>query len=285
MRVAATTITRELSMKAVRFAVAGLILALSCIAQQADGASYSSDQSDLWWADPPYSESGWGIEFVQRGSTIFATMFVYGSAGTPTWYVAVMDPASPGSMVWSGDLIATTGPWFGTVPFNPALVTQTKVGTMTWAPANLMSGTLSYTANGIEVTKNLTRQTLVNESYSGHFGGALHQDTVSCASSDMNGTREQAGVLDIVQSGTAVTITTSPATGASCTYSGTLTQYGQMGDIAGSFSCSDGSSGSFDAFEVQVTEFSVSGRFTSAYAVPAGCEASGWFSGLTVTTY
>jgi hypothetical protein len=67
--------------------------------------------------------------------------------------------------------------------------------------------------NGVQVTKNLTRQTLVNEYYAGHFAGALHQDTANVASPAFNGTREQAGVLNVVQSATAVTITTLPSTG------------------------------------------------------------------------
>jgi hypothetical protein len=79
-------------------------------------ASYSTDQSDLWWVDPPGSENGWGIQFVQRGSTIFATIFIYGPTGAPTWYVATMGPTPPGSFVWSGDLFTRTGPWFGAVP-------------------------------------------------------------------------------------------------------------------------------------------------------------------------
>jgi hypothetical protein len=67
-------------------------------------------------------------------------------------------------------------------------------------------------------------------------------------------------------------------------HSGTVAQSGQMGSVLGSFSCSDGSRGSFNAFEMQVTEISVTGRFTASYTVPAACQATGWFGGLTVTT-
>ncbi|HET9765154.1 MAG TPA: hypothetical protein VFR50_16645, partial [Casimicrobiaceae bacterium] len=91
-------------MKPVRLAGAALVVAMLCIAPRGLAASYSFDNSDLWWADPPFSESGWGIEFVQRDSVIFATMFVYDATGAPTWYVATMDPIAPGSTVWSGDL-------------------------------------------------------------------------------------------------------------------------------------------------------------------------------------
>src|SRR5438874_11791280 len=84
----------------------------------------TTDQSDLWWIP---TESGWGIQFVQEETTIFATMFVYGPDGNPTWYVATMDYV--GFLTWTGKLYATTGPWFGTIPFNPNTVTVTAVGT------------------------------------------------------------------------------------------------------------------------------------------------------------
>ena len=273
-------------MKSVRLALAALFLVLSSVGTPAVAASYSTDQSDLWWSDnPPGSENGWGFQLVQRASAIFATMFVYGSTTAPTWYVATMYPNPPGSFIWSGDLYTTTGPWFGTVPFNPALVTSRKVGTMTWTPNSIITGNLSYTVDGVAVSKNVIRQTLINENYSGHFGGGIHETDTSCASPANNGTRENIGILNIVQSGSAITMTSLPANGGSCAYSGTLAQYGQMGDVVGIFSCSNGSAGSFHIFEMQITEYSLVGRFTASATAPAGCQASGWFGGLAVTTF
>src|ERR1041385_3394453 len=104
-------------MNAIRHTIAALLLAL--VSSIAVSASFSTDQSDLWWADPPGSENGWGIQLVQSGSTIFATMFVYGPWGTPTWYVATISPPAGGQFVWSGDLFTTTGSPFGAVPYSP----------------------------------------------------------------------------------------------------------------------------------------------------------------------
>jgi len=115
-------------MKSARHALCMLFLVVSLFAPPALATSFSTDQSDLWYIA---TESGWGMQLVQRGSVIFATLFVYGPNGTPTWYVATMNPTGA-SFTWSGTLYATTGPWFGTVPFNPALVTATAVGIMTW---------------------------------------------------------------------------------------------------------------------------------------------------------
>ena len=102
--------------------------------------SLTTDQSDLWWIP---SESGWGMQLVNRGSVIFATLFVYGPTGNPTWYTATLD-STANNLTWTGDLYATTGPYFETVPFNPMSVVLTKVGTMTWAAQTIDTGTLSY---------------------------------------------------------------------------------------------------------------------------------------------
>lgn len=77
----------------------------------------------------------------------------------------------------------------------------------------------------------------------------------------------------------------TPATGGSCPYSGTVLQFGQMGDVVGTFSCSpSGDAGPFHIFEFQVTEVSVIGRFTASYN-GVGCQSVGWFGGMTVTTF
>ena len=268
-------------MRAIRSALAALLVLLSLTSTPAIAASYSTDQSDLWYA---VGEDGWNLSLQQRGATIFGTMYLYGPNGTPTWYVATMNPAG-GPFIWSGDLYTATGSWFGAVPYNLALFTPRKVGTMTWTSLTVITGTLTYTVDGVAVAKSLTRFTLVNENYSGHFGGGIHENFTNCANPAFNGTKETIGVLNITENGTAVTIATLGQTGGSCTYNGTLNQYGQMGDVAGVFACSDGSAGSFDAFELQVTEFSMTGRFTASYASPAGCQGTGWFGGLTVTTF
>lgn len=251
----------------------------------AAAASFSTDQSDLWWVDPPGSENGWGLQLVQRSSTIFATMFVYSPSNDPTWYVSTMMPTGA-PLGWSGDLYTTTGAWFGALPYNPAKLTVRKVGTMSWAASSGTTGVLSYTVDGVVVTKNLVRQTLVNENYSGRFAGGIHQTSTGCANPDFNGTFEQIGVLNVVQNGSATTVSFfEPEEGGSCLYGGTLTQYGQMGDVVGTYSCTSGFSGYFHIFELQVTEYSLTGRISTSNTVPAGCQTSGWLGGMTVTTF
>src|SRR6202158_6383245 len=122
-------------MKTMRCLFASLLLAIATLSSPAWPTSFSTDQSDLWYIP---SESGWGIQFVQRGSVIFATRFVYDQFNIPIWYAATM--SSVGSFTWSGDLLLTNGPWFGTVPFNTSAATFRRVGTMRWVGSTVTTG-------------------------------------------------------------------------------------------------------------------------------------------------
>ena len=267
-------------MKTIRCLFASAVFAVCCLSSPAQSTSFSTDQSDLWWNA---GESGWGIQFVQRGSVIFATMFVYDQANVPHWYSATLN--STGGFNWSGALIATTGPWFGTVPFNPATVTIASVGTMTWSAQTVDSGTLAYNVGAVAVTKNLVRQPIAMDNFSGHYGGGIHQTATSCFNPAFNGTTESIGVLNVTQNGAAITLQSFPTNGLSCSFPGTLTQAGQFGDVIGSYACNDGETGTFHIFEMQVNITGLTGRFTSSSASPPGCQGTGWFGGLVVTTF
>lgn len=268
-------------MRITRCLFASLLVAICCLCSPAQSTSFSTDQSDLWW-NP--NESGWGIQLVQRGSVIFATMFVYDQNKNPVWYTAALN-AQAGPFTWSGDLIATSGPGFGTMPFNPGTVTRGKVGTMTWTAQTVTSGTLTYSVGDIAISKNLVRQLLALDDFSGHYGGGLHQSTTGCFNPAFNGTTENIGILNITQNGTAITLQSFPYTGGSCSFPGTLSQAGQMGSVTGSYTCSDGESGTFQLFEMQVNTTGLTGRFASSSSNPPGCQGSGWFGGLQVTTF
>src|SRR5664279_6303888 len=101
-------------MRTLRLLLASTVVALSLLAPSAGATSYSTDQSDLWYIP---AESGWGMQLVQRGNLIFATIFVYDAAGNPTWYIATLSPTAT-QFVWSGDLYATHASWLG-MPWNP----------------------------------------------------------------------------------------------------------------------------------------------------------------------
>jgi hypothetical protein len=268
-------------MTALRRAACILLAAASILASPAYSTSFSTDQSDIWYTP---GEPGWAIQLIHRGSVIFGTIYVYGPSNAPTWYVATMNPTG-GVFTWSGDLYATTGPYFGTVPFNSANVVAIKVGTMTWAAQTVETSVLTYDVNGVTVVKNVTRYTSVFDDFSGHYGGGIHQVVTGCPNPALNGTIENIGVLNITQNGSAITLQSFPATVGSCSFPGTFSQAGQMGGVQGSYVCSDGGSGTFTLFEMQVNITGFTGRFVASSSNPPGCQITGWFGGLRVTTF
>jgi hypothetical protein len=100
----------------------------------------------LWWKSPAASESGWGVNLTQQGNILFATWFTYDASGNLT-----------GPDTYSGTLYRTTGPAFDAQPWSPGAVTQTPVGTATFAFTDGDDGTFSYTVDGVSQAKPITR--------------------------------------------------------------------------------------------------------------------------------
>ncbi|HET7730000.1 MAG TPA: choice-of-anchor J domain-containing protein, partial [Usitatibacter sp.] len=119
------------------------------------GANYTA----LWWNAPGNSESGWGMNFVQQGDIAFATLFTYDLSGAPMWLFMSRGDRQGSADSFSGPLYRATGPAFYTSPF-PSIGAGnlTQVGTMTVSFSGANSGTLSYSVNGVSVTKSITKQ-------------------------------------------------------------------------------------------------------------------------------
>jgi hypothetical protein len=119
----------------------------------------ATNYTALWWNAPAESESGWGMNFVQQGNIAFATLFTYDSSGAPMWLFMSRGERQGTADSFSGPLYRATGPAFFASPFlsiGPGNLTQ--VGTMTVSFSGASSGTLSYSVNGVSVTKSITKQ-------------------------------------------------------------------------------------------------------------------------------
>jgi hypothetical protein len=261
-------------MKFIRFTLAVSLLVALSLVRPTWATSWSNDQSDLWWNS---SENGWGIQFVQRGSTIFATMFVYDAAGNPTFYVATMEGTKANSVLtFTGPLFTTHGSWFGMVPYNPATFGGTAVGTMTWQKGSGEPGTLTYSVNGVNVTKSLTRQPIRNDDYTGPYTVGLHFVATACSNPAKNGTFDGADTMTVTQNGTAISVTLVTL---GCTYTGTYSQAGQFGSSSGTFSCTSGDGGTFNTGNMIVTPVGMVMR-TSASSTSTGCQSTGQIGGV-----
>jgi dienelactone hydrolase len=111
------------------------------------------DYTDLWW-NP--AESGWGVSVTQHGNNLFFRIFVYDPDPRPLLFrISGGTFNSPAS--FTGNLQLTTGPYFGSVPFDSTQVVRTSAGTATLAFTDANNGVLAYTVNGVTVTKAITR--------------------------------------------------------------------------------------------------------------------------------
>ena len=140
-------------------------LALVVASAPAGASSATSEITDTWW-NP--SESGWGVNVILQNNVAFLTFLVYDATHTPIWYTS--DAYLGDNFAWTGKLYQTTGPWFGG-PFPPANVALRQVGTVSFAVTASNQATLTYTVDGVTVTKTVERQTWANENYTGNYLG------------------------------------------------------------------------------------------------------------------
>ncbi len=240
------------------------------------GAVPTADYSDLWF-NP--NESGWGANVAQQGDTMFITLFVYGSTGAPTWYVAsatTWTGQSTGTPTFTGPLYQTNGPYFATGSFDSSLVTVRQVGTLTFAASDVNAATLTYAVDGQPVTKTVQRQTFKINEIGGTFLGAS-AGTWSACGAGRDGYLENRATYSFTQSNQSI-VFREDGPGYTCIYNGTYTPTGRLGSISGTGQCSDGSNQTFTASEVEVNANAVSMRFT--VAAGSSCRFTGRLGGV-----
>ena len=121
--------------------------------QTTTAANYTA----LWWSSPANSESGWGINITQQGDILFATLFTYDSSGNPIWLVMSSGTRQGNGDTFSGALYRTSGSPFNQ-SFSSSTTKVTQVGTMTISFSGPNNGTLSYSLDGVSVTKNIEKE-------------------------------------------------------------------------------------------------------------------------------
>jgi hypothetical protein len=269
----------------IRKLVASSLLASLLAVAGAASALRPVDYADIWW-NP--NEPGWGLQIANQGDLLFLTFYVYGSDTKPTWFVAALNYASTtgtGARVYTGNLIATTGPYFG-IAYNPMLYVSRVAGTVTFQADTSTTATLSYTVDGVPVVKSIQRYAynLMNLSGTGYIGSFIEVDT-GCTNPAMNGPFAASGTFNIAHSpptpGVTITATLNTVVGVVvCTYQGAYGQAGRYGSISGgTFSCSNGNAGTFNAHDIELTSQGILGRYDTVSAT-LGCRATGGFGGL-----
>jgi hypothetical protein len=257
----------------------------AALALPAAATTHSPDYTDLWYLP---AESGWGINIIQQNDTVFATLFVYGSDGTPRWYVApaLRSVASPpGENLFSGSLFSTLGTFYGAPWGGPT--TNAQVGTLAISFSSPSNGAISYTVNGVVVTKSIVRQTWANNVLTGNYIGGLTANGTNCRNNVPNGPILISGDLTIGHSNFAAPIFrvdffNANGGAGTCTFTGSYAQDGRLGRVnSGTYSCqiqgvSNPPVGTFTLSQIEANVNGITARFVGS---DQNCNYDGYFGG------
>jgi hypothetical protein len=241
----------------------------------ASATSANTDVSDIWW-NP--AESGWGMQMVNTGTFVFATVYVYGSDGKPTWLVGQLAKTGAARTTYTGPTYVTTGPYFDGA-FDPNAVTAREAGSMTFVLDTVTTGGLTYSVDGVVVIKSVQRQPLTLDNYNGDYVAYLTQTIAGCNNPINNRTLTDTRALRITQNGSAVVVVTTANNGLVCTINGAFTQLGRMGQVQGAYACNSGEVGTAILFEMNNVPFMLTARLQSQSS-NFGCAAAGELAGV-----
>ena len=252
-------------------------LIAACVVIAAPAATTTTDFSDLWF-NP--NEEGWGVNVVQQKDILFVTFFVYAANGQPTWFVGpatAYTGSNGGILSFTGPLYSTTGPYFGAGTFNEAGVSARQVGVVSFASGQISTAGISYTVDGVSVTKMVERQTWRNENINGIYTGAIAGNYIGCGA-PLDGYYEAPITLNVSHDGGGTVTMREDGADYFCNYNGTYAQAGRMGQVQGSGLCSDGTNQSFIATEVQGSLQALTMRLFSQFA--GNCVFTGRLAGV-----
>jgi len=115
----------------------------------------SLNYTGMWWKP---TESGWGINVNHQGDIVFTALFTYDERGAPMW-VTMTGLLQADGRTYAGDLYKVSGPAFNAQPFTPITAANLfKVGTMALSFSSASTATLSYTYQGVAVSKDIVPQ-------------------------------------------------------------------------------------------------------------------------------
>ena len=120
-----------------------------------DDRSTANNYQDLWWNA---NESGWGVNVTHHGNTMVATLFTYDSTGRGMWLI-MSNGQRMGNRLYSGPLYRTAGPAFDSANWSATPIEYTNVGMMSFQFLTGNSGILTYSVNGVQVMKSISRLT------------------------------------------------------------------------------------------------------------------------------
>ena len=249
------------------------LLATLCLASLPAHAAI--DYTDTWW-NP--AEAGWGVNLTQNRDSIYVTFYVYGSDGKATWFAALLARDGIGER-FTGDLNRIAGTWFGAPAWNG--YTIARAGTASFTGTSSTTGTLSYSVDGVAVTKPIERITLAPLSVAGIYIGGVSGRRSGCAVSGRIIDSMQLDVLHSPSTGEIRIDQISTSSGALvCRMQGTAVQRGKLLTVDNaSYSCTDGWNATARIYNLRPTPAGFEAQWFSDAG--GGCTESGQLSGVT----
>ena len=239
--------------------------------------AHATSAQDTWYVP---SESGWGMNVIQQGASFGFAIYVYDQNRNPVWYLG----SGTGNLGtgWTGQMYSYTGPFFQAPTFDSAMVSSTPVGTFSFVLDSVQSASLTYSIGGVVVRKSLARLAIANDDMSGNYIGARVQRIYNCTNPALNQASAEGATFAVTHSSGNVSIS-AQFSNNSCTYAGSYTQLGRYGNVNGSFTCTTGSSGTFNMFEIESTSQAMTGRFTaSVFFSGSNCLQEGRMGGVSL---
>ena len=244
----------------------------------------SRDYSDLWWNA---SENGWGMNVVHQGTILFITLYVYGTDGKATWYIAsnvgYVSSNASGDDTYRGDLFSTTGTPFNVQPFNPSATTPTTVGTITFTGLAAGGANVNYTINGVtggNVTKAITRLTYrANTVTNVQYAGNTNYTRSGCSTPADNGTFSDPATYTLTVTDTTLSIHEDNGPGKFCNWNGNYTQAGRLGASTGTTVCEDNVPTTYTFTDLQISPQSFGAKITAQETSGSRCSAVGRIGG------
>lgn len=261
-------------MKRIARGIAALLLALAAAPTTFAASGY--DLTDMWW-NP--AEPGWGVDFIQQRDVIVATLYVQGADGRPDWYTGALafQGLAPQThqITYAGDIFEATGVWFGASPYS--MSAARKVGTMTVVAPTMTAATLTYSIDGVTVSKSIQRYTFRYEEFESQYAGTQQLTLSKCNNPADDGTRVQHVTYSVAMSGLQMSIVAADGV-KTCNYSGPYSQQGHLGRLDSTYSCTSGEAGALAFEEINVQRFGMVGQLFGANN--RGCHIDGSFAAV-----
>jgi lysyl endopeptidase len=100
-------------------------------------------------------QSGWGLAVLRGASGTYAVnLYHYDQDNKTAWYLST---GQVNNNAFNSALVALTGPWFGTVPYNPSQVAVRQAGNITLQFTSATAANVSFTIDGRTVTTTVRK--------------------------------------------------------------------------------------------------------------------------------